>query len=516
MRLRQLLDDLPIRPPAAKTTPTETPAGPATAAALNMEIRGVTHDSRQVRPGDLFVAVPGEVFDGRKFAPQAATRGAVAVLGRGDAPSDLEVPWLEAEDPRSLLGPLSSRVYGQPHEKLRLVGVTGTNGKSTIVTVMASLLETAGIPSGSLGTLGYRFKGRAFESALAGDVRTTPEAPDLFRILEEMRREGAAAVAMEVSSHALVLGRVEGARYDVAIFTNLSHDHLDFHGDMESYFAAKRQLFNRLKPGGRAVVHLGDAWGRRLAAELAEVPGTLTFGEGGDVTAVAAELDLESTRGRIRTPRGEFDFVTPLLGRYNLENVLAVTAAAEALGLPLADIAAGLAHQRPVSGRLEAVDGGQNFPAFIDYAHTPAALEAALTSLRELGEHQLVVVFGCGGDRDRTKRSLMGEIAGRLADLPVATSDNPRGEDPMVILRAVESGLRKSGNTQYRLVPDRREAIQRAVNVAASRGKWAVLVAGKGHEEEQIIGGRKIPFSDRKELQNALRNAGRKKRKVAS
>lgn len=513
MRLSKLVQGLPIRPavrsnklgPEAEATPDSI--------ALASEVRGVTHDSRQVRPGDLFVAVPGEVFDGRKFVPQAATRGAVAMLGRGGPPAGLDVPWLEADDPRALLGPLSCRVYDRPHEKLCLVGVTGTNGKSTIVTVMAQVLETAGIAAGSLGTLGYRFKGRAFESALAGDVRTTPEAPDLFRILEEMRRDGASAVAMEVSSHALSLGRVEGADFDVAIFTNLTHDHLDFHGDMESYFAAKRQLFNRLKPGGRAVVHLGDAWGRRLAKELVDLrPETLTFGAGGDVSVVAAELNLSGTRGRIQTPRGAFDFSTPLLGQYNLENVLAVAAAGEALELPHTAIAEGLAHLRPVPGRLETVDAGQDFPVLVDYAHTPAALEAALGSLRALGTFRIAVVFGCGGDRDREKRSVMGEIAGRLADLPVATSDNPRSEDPMAILKAVESGLRQSGNSQYRLVPDRREAIRRAVNIAASQGNWAVLVAGKGHEEEQIVAGQKIPFSDREELRQALLLGDRKKR----
>jgi UDP-N-acetylmuramoyl-L-alanyl-D-glutamate--2,6-diaminopimelate ligase len=317
-----------------------------------------------------------------------------------------------------------------------------------------------------------------------------------------MRDAGAAAAALEVSSHALDMGRVAGLAFDVAVFTNLSRDHLDYHPDLESYFAAKRRLFDHLKPGGRAVVHAGDPYGRRLAAEL---PDALPFGTDGAVRVTASELDLEGIRGRIEGPRGGFDFTSPLLGRYNLENVLAAAAAAEALELSPDAIARGIARRTPLPGRMEPVHAGQPFPVLVDFAHTPAALEAALTSLRELTSRRIAVVFGCGGDRDPGKRGPMGEIAGRCAELPVVTSDNPRSEDPLAIMAAVEAGVKRSGNDAYRMVPDRREAIRGALAVAAGApGEWAVLVAGKGHEEEQIVGDRTIPFSDRGEIEAAL------------
>jgi UDP-N-acetylmuramoyl-L-alanyl-D-glutamate--2,6-diaminopimelate ligase len=332
--------------------------------------------------------------------------------------------------------------------------------------------------------------------------RTTPEASDLFRILRQMRDQGAAGVAMEVSSHALDLHRVDGAAFDAGVFTNLTRDHLDFHGDMEGYFAAKRRLFDHLKPGdpgGRAVVNLDDPYGRRLAREI---PGALTYGTGGEVAPRQVDLGTAGIRATLATPRGEFSFHSPLLGRFNLENLLAAAAGAEALGAPHAAIAAAFAAQPPIAGRMEPVDRGQPFPVYVDYAHTDDALKAALRSVRELARGKVAVVFGCGGERDPGKRPVMGRVAGELADLVIATSDNPRGEDPMAILRAVEAGLRESGNRGYRVVPDRREAIREAITTAEAG--WVVLVAGKGHEEMQDIGGKKIHFSDREEIARAL------------
>jgi UDP-N-acetylmuramoyl-L-alanyl-D-glutamate--2,6-diaminopimelate ligase len=459
-------------------------------------IRGVAHDSRTVEPGDLFVALVGQRFDGRTFARDAVGRGAVAVIGpQPSEPLDLGVPWIEAAEPRALLGPLAARAYGHPHQELVLAGVTGTNGKSTVATLLAAVLTAAGRPAGFIGTLGYRFGGRTFPGG-----HTTPEASDLYRTLRRMREAGAEAVAMEVSSHALDMGRVAGLEFDVAVFTNLSRDHLDYHPDMESYFEAKRRLFAMLKPGGRAVVNLDDPWGRRLAAEL---PEALTFGAGGDVEVRDPRLDARGIHGTIVTPRGGIRLETRLLGRYNLSNLLAAAAGAEALGLPHEAVEQAFAAQGPVPGRMELVDRGQPFPVFVDYAHTDAALDAALRSAREMeGIEKVAVVFGCGGDRDAGKRPLMGRVSGELADLPVATSDNPRSEDPHAILVAVEEGLRASGNRAYRIVPDRREAIREAI--AAAGPGWAVLVAGKGHEREQILGDRKIPFSDFDEIEKAL------------
>ncbi|MFL6194937.1 MAG: UDP-N-acetylmuramoyl-L-alanyl-D-glutamate--2,6-diaminopimelate ligase [Thermoanaerobaculia bacterium] len=461
------------------------------------EITGVEHDSRRVRAGDLFVALPGQRFDGRAFAAAAVAAGAVAVVGPepGEAAQGISVPWLVADDPRGLLGLLAARVYRHPDQELILAGVTGTNGKSTVATLLAAILDAAGRPAGFIGTLGYRFRDKAYAGG-----HTTPEASDLFRLLRQMRDDGAGAVAMEVSSHALAMGRVGGACFDAAVFTNLTRDHLDYHKDFEDYFAAKRKLFSMLKPGGRPAVNVDDAYGRRLAAEL---PDALTFGEGGDVSARDVELTTAGIRGVLVTPRGEAPFASPILGRYNLSNLLAAAAGAETLALPHAAVVQAFAAQRPVPGRMEPVDRGQPFAVYVDYAHTDAALDAALRSAREVvGGGKVAVVFGCGGDRDAGKRPLMGKVAGELADLVIATSDNPRSEDPLAILAAVETGLKASGNRGYRLVPDRREAIREAI--AAAGPGWAVVIAGKGHEREQTIGDRKLPFSDLEEIGKAL------------
>jgi len=468
------------------------------------EVFGVRHDSRALEPGELFVTWSGAKFDGRLFAGQAVERGAVAVLADRPRPVEGagEVPWLTATDPRALLGDLAAPLYGHPDRALTLVGVTGTNGKSTVVELCAAILEAAGLPCGRIGTLGYSFAGADLSSGSPAE-RTTPEASDFFRLLALMRDRGARAVAMEVSSHALVQGRVKGARFDIALFTNLTRDHLDFHGDLESYFAAKRRLFDALKSGGLGVTNLDDAWGRRLASELGLES---TFGGAGSGAAVrpgGVDLDDAGIRGAIVTPKGEVPFRTALLGRYNLANLLAAVAAADALGLPAKAATQGIAATRPLAGRMEAVRAGQGFLAVVDYAHTDAGLGAAIRSLRELAGNKVAVVFGCGGDRDPGKRPLMGKVVGDLADLPIATSDNPRSEDPLAILAAVEEGLKASANRNYRIVPDRREAIRRAVSVA-SAGGWSVLVAGKGHERDQIVGNQRIPFSDRNELEQAI------------
>jgi UDP-N-acetylmuramoyl-L-alanyl-D-glutamate--2,6-diaminopimelate ligase len=462
--------------------------------AADAEVTGITHDSRQVSAGDLFVAMVGERFDGRVFARQAAERGAVAALGSGEAPAGLEIPWLRTESPRAILGPLASRLYGHPDRELLTVGITGTNGKSTTVALVAAILDAAGRPAGRIGTLGYRFRDLEIEGE-----RTTPEASDLFRSLRRMRDAGAESLVMEVSSHALAMERVEGMGFDVAVFTNLTRDHFDFHHGFEDYYAAKRRLFDQLDEGGRAVVNVDDPYGRRLAHEL---PGVLTFGSGAAVEALASELDSGGIRARFCTPRGEFDARSPLLGRFNLENLTAAVAAAEALELPHEAIVEGLAGVAPLPGRMEPVEAGQDFPVLIDYAHTDAALAAAVRSLRSFAQGKVLLVFGCGGDRDAGKRVLMGRVAGELADLPIVTSDNPRGEDPLTIITAVEQGLKQSGNEAYRVVPDRREAIRRAV--AHADAGWSVLVAGKGHEEVQLIGEEALPFSDRDELRRAL------------
>jgi len=462
------------------------------------EVSGVRHDSRRIARGDLFVAWKGARHDGARFAADAVERGAVAVVCDRPRPGGwtAEVPWLAAESPRRCLGPLAAALHDHPDRKLTTVGVTGTNGKSTTVELVAAMLDSAGRPAGRIGTLGYRYPGLVAPEA----ERTTPEASDLIDLLARMRELGAEAVALEVSSHALAQGRVEGLAFDVAVFLNLTRDHLDFHAGFEDYYAAKASLFDRLKPGGRAVVGVDDEHGRRLATERS---GAITFGTSAAVSPARVELDERGLRGAIDTPRGRLEIESPLLGRYNLLNLLAAVAVAEALELEQEAIRAGAAATRPLAGRMEPVEAGQDFPALVDYAHTDAALEAAIRALRELSGRRIVVVFGCGGDRDPGKRPLMGRVAGALAEQPIATSDNPRSEDPQAILSAVEEGLRASGNTGYRVVPDRREAIRRAVAIA-SQGNWAVLVAGKGHEREQIVGSERLPFSDREVLAEAI------------
>jgi UDP-N-acetylmuramoyl-L-alanyl-D-glutamate--2,6-diaminopimelate ligase len=440
------------------------------------------------------VAVAGECFDGLSFVGEAIDRGAAAVLAASDAEDRRQVAWLTTQEPRMLLGPLAARLFDHPERQLKMAGVTGTNGKSTVVALLRSVFEAAGIAAGDIGTLGYRFRDHHF----AGE-RTTPEASDLFRILGRMRDLGAGGVAMEVSSHALSMGRVEGAAFDVAIFTNLSRDHLDFHGDLESYFAAKRSLMRRLKPDGRAVVNLDDPFGRRLAEEI---PAAFTFGGDGEVRPEGVRLHAGGIAGALRTPAGPVPLESPLLGSFNLQNLTAAAAGAVALGLPLSAVEEGLSRVKPLAGRMEPVEKGQPFRVLIDYAHTPAALSSALAAIREFSDGRIIVVFGCGGDRDEGKRPLMGRIAGEAAELPILTSDNPRSEDPAKILAEAEAGLAASGNRSYRVISDRRRAIREAISEAAEGD--VVLIAGKGHERVQIVGGQELPFSDHEEAEAAL------------
>lgn len=466
----------------------------------DFEVTGITHDSRKVRDGDLFVALIGGSLDGRAFVGEARARGAAGVLSQGDPPAGYDGPWLRAADPRCAMGLLAARLSQHPDRSLAMVGITGTNGKSTVVAMVAAMLEAAGRPCATVGTLGHHFRDLAIESG-----RTTPEATDLYPLLRGIVERGGKALVMEVSSHALALERVAGVGFDVAVFTNLSRDHFDFHDGFEDYFAAKRRLFDQLKAGGRAVVNLDDSYGRRLAEDLAgrsiEV---ITFAErDADVAVIEADLEIDGMSVVLVTPRGEITLGSKLRGRFNLLNLLAAVGCAEALELEAAAIVEGVRGLDVVTGRLEPVECGQPFPVFVDFAHTDAALAATLRSLREIAAgRKIACVFGCGGNRDRGKRVLMGRVVGDLADLAVVTSDNPRQEDPLEIIAAVERGLEQSANAEYRVIPDRREAIAQAVALADEG--WLLLVAGKGHEEGQIIGDVVRPFSDRDELIEAL------------
>lgn len=458
------------------------------------DIAQIRYDSRKVGRGDLFVALRGAKEDGFEHVGEAVERGAAAIVSQRSLPESLagRVAWVRVENARRALGLLSAQRAGNPAEKLVLAGVTGTNGKTTTTMLLEALLARRHGSAGFLGTVAYRTGGRELAAS-----RTTPEAPEIQELLAEMVREGVPAAALEVSSHALALERVAGCRFDVAVFTNLTRDHLDFHGDMESYYREKRRLFEMRKENAAAVVNLDDEAGRRLAAEVA--PPVTTFSAGGrakaDVSAAAARCDLSGTSLAVEHAGGRFLVSSPLLGRFNVENLLAAAAAALTLGMRPSDIAAALASVRRVPGRLEPVEAGQPFPILVDYAHTEDALARLLSAVRELTEKKIVLVFGCGGDRDRGKRAPMGRVAGKMADIAIATSDNPRSEDPEAILAEVEKGLVQSGATKYLKIADRREAIRSAIGLANSG--VVVVIAGKGHETTQTIGGDVIPFDDR-------------------
>ncbi len=455
-----------------------------------LEVRGIHHASNRVEEGAVFAALPGTRHHGIEFVAEARARGAVAVLSDRDPGPG--IPWLAAPAPRRATALAAWILAGNPQQHLRLVGVTGTNGKSTVVDLVGRMARAAGVRVGVFGTLAYALPHRS-----APAPRTTPEATDLAPLLAELVAAGGSLAAMEVSSHALELERVAGLEFDVAVFTNLTRDHLDFHGDLERYFAAKKRLSHALRrtPPGRRVIGADDPTMARLLAE--PHPGDLTFGLGAacDVRAGDLSLSVHGSRFQLHTPLGATAVRTPLVGRHNVRNALAAAAAAVALGLDLGCIAAALAEASPLPGRLEPVPGVASFPVFVDYAHTPDALEQVLTALREIGAARLIVVFGCGGDRDRGKRAPMGEVVGRLADVPIVTSDNPRSEDPGAIIEAVLAGVRASGNCRALAIEDRREAIAAALAIADADS--VVLVAGKGHETEQIFAHRTIPFDDR-------------------
>jgi len=475
-------------------------AGRLASVAANREVTGIAHDSRGVSPGRVFVAIRGHRADGATFAADAVARGAVAVVAETAAPAGITVPWLATSDARYALAELSAILHDRPSETLTVVGVTGTNGKTTTTYLAASVLDAAGIPSGRLGTVTYRVgPSQKFER---DPSHTTPEASELQALLRELRANGCTACVMEVSSHALALLRVAEMRFAAAVFTNLTRDHLDFHGDMAAYFAAKRRLFDMLPAGAPAVVNRDDPRGAELAASL---PRVITYGLEGpaQVRARSLESSLEGLAFDVETPRGPISIRSPLIGRPNAYNILAAVALGVALDLPAGAIERGIAALERVPGRFQVVSGSDDdVRLVVDYAHTDDALKNLLETLRPLAQGRLIVVFGCGGDRDRTKRPLMGAVAGRLGDLVVLTSDNPRSEDPGRIIDEIKRGLlppaepgapRRAGPASM-VQPDRRKAIEYAVRQAKPGD--VIVVSGKGHEKYQVIGDRTLAFDD--------------------
>lgn len=473
-----------------------------------LPVRGVVHDSRAVGAGMVFVAIPGHRADGARFAADAIGRGAVAVVAESAAPAGVAVPWVQTADARRSLAELAAIVHDHPSHDLTVTGVTGTNGKTTTTYLLASIFDAAGRPSGRLGTVSFRVGPSAADERDAS--HTTPEASEIQRLLREMRTRGCVACAMEVSSHALALQRVEFVRFSAAVFTNLTRDHLDFHGDMQQYFAAKRHLFDLRAPGAPAIVNADDPRGRELALGLSDVV-TFAIDHPADVRPAHVESTLEGLAFDAVTPRGTLAIRSSLVGRPNVSNILAAVATADALGLPGEAIERGVAALECVPGRFQMVStGADDIRVVVDYAHTDDALKNLLETARLLATGRVITVFGCGGDRDRTKRPLMGAVAGRLSDLVVLTSDNPRSEDPVRIVEEIKRGLAPTPQpgapdrpgTPYVVELDRRRAIERAVRSAGSGD--LVLIAGKGHEAYQVIGDRTLPFDDVEVARTAL------------
>jgi UDP-N-acetylmuramoyl-L-alanyl-D-glutamate--2,6-diaminopimelate ligase len=464
--------------------------GAAAAGAPPVEVTALAYDDRTVTPGTLFFCVPGFTRDGHDFAPEAVARGAVALVV--ERPLGLGVPEVVVGDVRRAMAPAAAALYGDPTAQLQAIGVTGTNGKTTTAFLVRSLLEAAGRQTGLLGTVTAVVAGRPQEVA-----RTTPEAFDLQRTFRAMLDGGDAAVVMEVSSHALELGRADAIHWAAAIFTNLTQDHLDFHPTMEDYFLAKRRLFEVAE--GVKVVNVDDPYGRRLARDF---PDALTIGiESADAALRATAIESGFDGSRFRA--GDLELTSPLPGRFNVLNVLGAVAAVRALGVDDATIARALPRAGRVPGRFEPVNEGQDFAVLVDYAHTPDSLDNVLRAARALAERRVVVVFGAGGDRDRGKRPLMGAIAKEHADHVIVTSDNPRSEAPQAIIDEILDGAGRDVEAYV----DRREAIARAIGAAGAGD--VVVIAGKGHEQgQEFEDGRKVPFDDVTVAREALRGAG--------
>jgi UDP-N-acetylmuramoyl-L-alanyl-D-glutamate--2,6-diaminopimelate ligase len=477
MKLRELLEGCSIR---------------TVAGDLDVEILGLAYDSREVFPGFVFCAIRGTRTDGNNFVPKAIARGAVAVVSASPPISSLRMPWIQVEDERAALAGMAGNFFGHPTGKLHLVGITGTNGKTTTTYLVEEILKAADRTAAAFGTIEYRGPGFQFPAE-----RTTPEAPDLEKLFRQVVDAGWEYAVMEVSSHAIAMKRVQELRFEVAVFTNLSRDHLDFHGDMESYFRTKKKLFEGLcgVPPRMMVLNIDDS----RYEELRNIDPSRVISYGmqlaADICPLSYHFTWEGTEARYKTPVGEMDVRTSLMGKPNLFNIGAAIGAAVALGVPADAISRGIQQLPNVPGRFEPVNAGQKFRVIVDYAHTDDALLKLMQTASEITAGRLIVVFGCGGERDHTKRPAMGEVAARESDYAIVTSDNPRGEDPMAIIHEIEAGMAGIDDAHYQIIVDRREAIRTALTEA--REGDTVVIAGKGHETYQTIGSVSYPFDDR-------------------
>jgi len=471
-------------------------------AQAGTEVSSLAYDSRRVKQGTLFFAIRGEKADGHEFIDKALAQGAMAIVSERPAPPSLASRWVQVPKIRRALAEAARAFLGQPDSRLKLLGITGTNGKTTTAYILESIYRAAGIPAGLFGTVEYRFAGRVLTAG-----NTTPESLDLLSYFADLVNAGGQAAVMEVSSHALAQERVWGFHFAAAVFTNLTQDHLDYHQNMENYFLAKRKLFEGLgaAPPDLAVLNADDPASARLM-DL-PYPRRITYGLNSSAQVKAKQFTQGPTglRATVVTPNGKLEIQSSLVGRANLINILAATATATGLGIAEEKIEAGVAALTGVPGRMDRVDVGQPFLVLVDYAHTDDALRNVLRTARELTRNRLIVVFGCGGDRDRAKRPLMGEAAGSLSDLAILTSDNPRSEDPLLIMSDAMVGLQKTGKS-YLAEVDREAAIRKALQLA--KVGYVVVLAGKGHETYQVLKDRTIHFDDREVAQQVLRELG--------
>ncbi len=467
----------------------------STKGSLDLDIKGIAYDSKHVRPGFLFVAMKGLQHHGDQFIDEAISRGAIAIISDGSQRKHKNITQINVKDARQALATIACTFHHEPSEKLKAIGITGTNGKTTVSFLAKAVLEKAGMSPGLVGTVRYEVGQREIPAS-----RTTPESSDLQNLLDQMVHAGCKSVIMEVSSHALVQNRVHGIDFDVAVFTNLTQDHLDYHESMDNYFEAKAKLFanlGRYKKKTTAVINVDDPWGAKLIrAEFGgSWPNEITYGEHPNAMVRMEHITLSKhgSQFNVISPWGNLKLSFRLLGKFNISNALAAIAACCALNIPMPIIAESLESFATVPGRLEEIHHVHNFRVFVDYAHSPDALGHVLHTLRDTEPHRLIVVFGCGGNRDKQKRKLMGEIASSLADFIILTSDNPRTENPADIIEQIRSGL--SDTTHYIEIENREAAIQKAIEIAEEND--VVLIAGKGHENYQEFANTIIPFDDR-------------------
>ena len=457
----------------------------------DVDITGLAYDSRNVAPGDLFIALAGLKTAGAQFAAAAVRNGAVAVVSDAPPAADIAAPWIAVSDAREAMAALADEFFEHPSGAMQVVGITGTNGKTTTAYLMKALFEAAGMKTGMLGTVSYMIGDQEIAA-----TRTTPESVDVHRMLRQMVDRGCRACVMEVSSHALALRRVDQTTFAAGVFTNLTRDHLDYHKDMESYFAAKRRLFELLPPGAPGVINADDPRGEAII-KAARNPVTYAIAKSADVTPGPLSMTAQGVEFDARTPKGAIRVRSRLIGRPNVFNILAAVATATSLDLPALAIERGLSEMDSVPGRFQVVsDRRDDITVVVDYAHTDDALRNLLDTARPLAHSRLITVFGCGGDRDRTKRPLMGAVASRLSDVVIVTSDNPRTEDPTRIIEEIKLGVQGAGRERGTLltIVDRHEAVDKAIAMAEPGDM--VLLAGKGHEKTQVVGTTELPFDE--------------------